>query len=480
MMSDQEQPQPPDDAAPQPVAPAPSAAEPPAYFPGNYAPEPAPADTPPRGRRRLLLIVAAALSAFVACAGVALIALVLLNPGLRSRLLFLNPVAAPPPEAPQKYAGPPAGAVAITDDFGGSGGRWDRSQTSVAGGAYELVLELDNFDSYGLFLGGDGIRDFDLSADATFVAGPPDAEFGIRFRQSAPDEHLIFSISPSGFYRLARVSDKSYTSLVPWTRDGRIRTGVGATNRLRVVAEGPAITGYINGEQVLTYSDEQPQAGQLTLGLVTFEQGGLTVRFDNLEGFAMAGADGAEPARIDLAQQFDDPAAAPWSVGGATVSGGAYELFVGGSVVSWQQPLPTGSSAVEGDFVLEVDATMLSGNGGGGGYGLMFGDGGAFDFYALLILPEGGLMLFRNGPDGGMIIPPVQVESVNPGLDATNRIRIEASGETLTITVNDEALPPLQFPDGIIFDGMAGVILQGADADGVRARFDNFHLEELE
>jgi hypothetical protein len=89
-------------------------------------------------------------------------------------------------------------------------------------------------------------------------------------------------------------------------------------------------------------------------------------------------------------------------------------------------------------------------------------------------------MLFRNGPDGGMIIPPVQIEAVNPGLDATNRIRIEASGEVLTITVNDEALPPLQFPDGIIFDGMAGVILQGADADGVRARFDNFRLEELE
>jgi hypothetical protein len=110
----------------------------------------------------------------------------------------------------------------------------------------------------------------------------------------------------------------------------------------------------------------------------------------------------------------------------------------------------------------------------------MFGDGGAFDFFALLILPEGGLMLFRNGPEGGMIIPPVQVDAVKPGLDATNRIRLEARGQNLTITVNDEALPPLEFPDGIVFDGMAGVILQGADAEGVRARFDNFRLEEIE
>jgi hypothetical protein len=478
MMSDPEQPS----DAPAPDAPPPPVAETsaPAYLPGNYAPEPAAAGTAPRGRRRLLLILAAALGAFVACAAVALVVLILLTPGLRSRLLFLNPIAAPPPEAPQKYAGPPGDAVTISDDFSGAGGRWDRSQTRVAGGAYELLLELDNFDSYGLYLGGDGIRDFDLAADVAMVAGPPDAEFGIRFRQSAPDEHLIFSISPTGFYRLARVSDRTYTSLVPWTRDRRIHTGVGATNRLRVVAEGPSITGYINGEQVLTYSDDQQQPGQLTLGLVTFEQGGLTVRFDNLEGFAMAGAGGTEPARLELAEGFDDPAAARWSVGGATVSGGAYELFVGGSVVSWQQPLPTGSSTVQGDFVLEVDATMLSGNGGGAGYGLMFGDGGAFDFFALLILPEGGLMLFRNGPEGGMIIPPVQVDAVKPGLDATNRIRLEARGQNLTITVNDEALPPLEFPDGIVFDGMAGVILQGADAEGVRARFDNFRLEEIE
>lgn len=439
-----------------------------------------PAPEPPRGRRRLLLILAATLGSFVACATIALVVLVFSVPTLRSRLLFLSPVAGPPPEAPDKFADPPDGPVSIADDFSGGGSRWDRSQTRLAGGAYELTLELDNFDSYGLFLGGDGISDFDLAVDATMLAGPPDAEFGIRFRQSAPDDHLLFSISPSGYYRLARVNDRTYTSLIPWTRDDRIRTGIGATNRLRVVAEGESLTGYINGEQVLSYSDPEPAAGQLTLGLVTFETGGLSVRFDNLEGFALASApDGVSTARLELNEQFEDPALAQWSVGGATISGGAYELFVAGQVVSWQQPLPTGSSEVQGDYVVEVEATMTSGSQGGAGYGLMFGDGGQFDFFYLLILPEGGVMLARNGPDGGLVVEPQALDVVNPGAGATNKIRLEVRGQELSVLINDQPIGSLPFPAEISLDGMVGLVLQSPDAEGIEVRFDNFLLEEL-
>lgn len=465
---------------PEPAAPAPA----PESYPYGGAPAPQPpyqaAEPRPRGRQRLLILLASALAAFVACAGLALASFVLFTPALRNQIpLFApSPGSGPPPEAPRKFVDLPAGPVSISDDFSQANDRWDRSQTAIEGGAYVLRLELANFDTYGLYLGGGDVRDFDMTVDATQLAGPPEGEYGIRFRQSAPDDHLMFSISASGYFRLLQVKDKTYTSLVPWTRHAGIRLGPGVANRLRLVAEGPTITGYINGEQVLTYTDQQQQSGQLTLGLVTFDTGGLAVAFDNLEGFAMASLPDGSSANLDLAEDFGDPEAAQWSLGGATVSGGAYEFFVGGSVVSWQQPLPTGSSEVAGDFVLEVDATLLSGQADNSAYGVMFGDGGDFNFFALMIVPDGRVLMYRNGDEGYVVIPALELPAVNPGLDATNRIRVEVRGSTFIITINDEELPAIELPEGITMDGMAGVIVQGADAAGARARFDNFRLEE--
>ncbi len=439
-----------------------------------------PSPPEPRGRRRLLILLAAALSAFVVVAGIGLLLVVLTNPVLRGRLASLTVgQVGPPPEGPNKFVAVPDGPVAISDDFSQPSNRWDRSQTRISGGAYELTLELPHFDSYGLYLGVPDVRDFDMAVDVLPVSGDLTSEIGIRFRQAAPDDHLLFSISPSGYFRLARVRDETYTSLVPWTRDPRIRRGLGVSNRLRVVAEGASIRGFINGEQVLEYTDERQQVGQLTLGLVTFDQGDLTVRFDNIEGAVAPIVDAPRDEWIDMREDFSDPERAQWSIGGATVVQEAYEVFVGGQVVSWQQPLPVGSSRVEGDFVLEVDATMVEGEGGGSGYGLMFGDDAAFNFFALIVFPEGGYMLYRNGADSGLVIPPVAAPVVRTGLNVTNRIKLEVRDRRLAISINDEVLAELEFADGVSLHGRAGLVIQGADTSGVRARFDNFRLEEL-
>ncbi|MFQ3661752.1 MAG: hypothetical protein SNJ69_05085 [Chloroflexaceae bacterium] len=443
-------------------------------------PPPAPPDPEPRGRRRLLILLAAALSAFVVVAGIGLLLVVLTNPVLRGRLASLTVgQVGPPPEGPNKFVAVPDGPVAISDDFSQPSNRWDRSQTRISGGAYELTLELPHFDSYGLYLGVSDVRDFDMAVDVLPVSGDLTSEIGIRFRQAAPDDHLLFSISPSGYFRLAQVRDETYLSLVPWTRDPRIRRGLGVSNRLRVVAEGASIRGFINGEQVLEYTDERQQVGQLTLGLVTFDQGDLTVRFDNIEGAVAPIVDAPRDEWIDMREDFSDPERAQWSIGGATVVQETYEVFVGGQVVSWQQPLPVGSSRVEGDFVLEVDATMVEGEGGGSGYGLMFGDDAAFNFFALIVFPEGGYMLYRNGADGGLVIPPVPAPAVRTGLNVTNRIKLEVRDRRLAISINDEVLAELEFTDDVNLHGRTGLVIQGADTSGARTRFDNFRLEEL-
>lgn len=442
---------------------------------------PSPNDNPTsRDMQRMLLIIATALAGFVACAGLGLAMFVWSTPAIRNQIPFLAapPTDRPPPEAPRKFGDPPAGPVSIEDNFNLGSDRWDRSQTRIVDGTYELTLEQAEFDSYGLFLGESSVRDFDLALDLVQTAGPLDGEFGIRFRQAAPDDHLMFSISASGYYRLVRVRDRTYTSLVPWTRHQAIQLGLGSLNRLRLIAEGPEITGFINGAEVLNYRDSEPQAGQLTLGLVTFAQGGLVVRFDNLEGTLLSGSPDTDQASLDLSEDFSDPTTALWSVGGATMRNGGYEIFVGGPVVSWQQPLPSGSSEVGNNFVLEVEATFLEGAAEGSGYGLMFADDGAFNFITLLLLPQGGLTIYRNGTESELLVPPVAVPLINPGTNAPNRLRIAVRGQSLTITINGEELPSFDLPPELSLRGQVGLIVQSSDVAGVRARFDNFRLEE--
>ncbi|MCX7791535.1 MAG: hypothetical protein N2378_12910, partial [Chloroflexaceae bacterium] len=101
---------------------------------------PAAPDDAPRGRRRLLILLAAALGAFVIVAGIGLLLVVLTNPVLRGRLASLTAGrVGPPPDSPNKFVAIPDGPVAITDDFSQPSSRWEQSQTRINGGAYEPV-----------------------------------------------------------------------------------------------------------------------------------------------------------------------------------------------------------------------------------------------------------------------------------------------------------------------------------------------------
>lgn len=447
--------------------------------PIDIYPPPAPAGGP----NRLLVLLVVVFGSFVLVAGLGLALLLYLSPAVRARLPLFAQVTTgqAPPEAPNKYANPDrSGPLLIEDDFARAQGLWEQSQTLVVDGSYELRLDQPDYDTYGLYLGAAAVRNFDMAVDVQQVAGDPIAEYGIRFRQAGPGDHLMFSISGNGYFRLLRVSDEQYISAVPWTRHEAIATNTGAVNRLRVIARDDSITAFINEQQVLEYRDTVQAAGQLTLGLVTFAQGGLAVRFDNIAGEA-EDTSGDQVAPIDLAEDFSDPATIPWSIGGAEITGGAYEIFVGGAVQSWQQPLPTGSSRVDGNFILEVEATLLSGTEGNTAYGVMFSDGGEFDFFTLYLYPEGAIGLFRSEANGagGAIVQPVLIEAINPGFNATNKIRIEARDAILSVSINGQALGDLEFQDGVNFAGMVGLIVNSGDLDGVRARFDNFRLEEL-
>lgn len=373
----------------------------------------------------------------------------------------------PPPVSP-RADGPLTltGPVRIDEDFEQPTRRWDQSSAQVTADAYELRVDTPNNDSYGLFLGGSGVRNFDMAVDIEQVGGDPEAEYGIRFRQSGPEDYLLFSISGTGYYRLVRVQDDDYRPLVPWTASPAVKTGPGAVNRLRMVADEERLLGSINGTTVVDVTDPEDgpgAAGQLTLGVTTFDQGDLAVRFDAIAGAAEG---------RDLTEDFSDPEQVPWSIGGAQIVGGAYELFAGGGIQFWQQPLPPGSSRVA-DFVLDVDATPLD-MGADAAYGIIFGDSGSFDFYALYLDRAGNIEIVRSSQ--GLVLPPTPFAGIQTGPGATNRLHLEVTGDRMLIEINGDELA-LRSPEPIQA-GRVGVIVSSGEAGRAQVQFDNFRLEE--
>lgn len=411
----------------------------------------------------LLLVIIGSLSV--------LLVLVLLNTSPRiPAFLQPQPDLPPPPEAPRAAnVAPNVGLVLIDEDFAQPTNRWDQSLSRVVDGTYELRVDVPNYDRYGLFLSDGAVTDFDMAVDVQQVAGTPTSEYGIRFRQSGPGDYLMFSISGSGYYRLVRVRANNYQSLVPWTFDRRIATGAAAVNRLRVIARGPDITAFLNDIKVITATDNNVTGGQLTVGVTTFDQGGLVVRFDNIVGQAEGQS---------LQEDFSNAETTRWSIGGATIRDGAYELFAGSGIQSWQQPLPVGSSRVS-DFVLEVEAELISGADENIAYGVIFGDGGSFDFYSLFIFPDGSMNLLFSDGEGGLLplMPRMTVPAIKPGRNQINHIRVEVRSDVISLTINDTSLPDIQSPFPI--QGEVGMIVSSGRTGSIQARFHRFLLREL-
>lgn len=387
----------------------------------------------------------------------------------------------PPPDAPAELQlAPRDGPLVIDERFDAPAARWDQSLVEVRDGALVMHVANRSFDSYSLYLGppaddpaaeafGSGaVDDFDVTVDMRQTEGDVRAAYGIRFRQTGPEDYLMVAISSDGFARLVRVRAGEYVALAPWRQYGAIQRGIGATNRLRLVAQGANLVASVNGVQVITATDAIDVGGQLTLGVHTSDAGGATVAFE-----AVSGTVGA----LALDESFDDPAAVRWSVGGATLSKGGYEIIIGAGVQTWQQPMPVDSSRVAA-FTADVSATLLQADGEGAAFGLVFGDGGNFDFYSLLVFPEGEVAVIRSSPTTGteVLVPRTALPEILTEVGATNELRVSVADTILTLTINHSEIGQIDLGEQVV--GRVGVIVSAGDAGMTRVRFDDFVLRD--
>ncbi len=149
----------------------------------------------------------------------------------------------------------------------------------------QLLIELSapNLVQYAL-LSEPTFSDFTLEVETRLVSGSPSSTYGVLFRMQSPEEFYRFEITADGMYLLERHDPQGarYRFMDDWRDAVAINQGIGATNRLKVVADGPDIAVFVNDTLLEEVTDGSYRAGNIALDTGTFDAAGTQVSFDNV------------------------------------------------------------------------------------------------------------------------------------------------------------------------------------------------------
>ncbi len=133
------------------------------------------------------------------------------------------------------------------------------------------------------------------------------------------------------------------------------------------------------------------------------------------------------------------------------------------------------------DGIYEVEATPVEGS-LDNGYGLIFrANPEAGDFYLFKVSADGYVWIGRyaNGAEAATIIGDHWFESpaVLRGLNATNKLKVQAEAGNLIFYVNDQEVG--RVTDNTLTKGDVGMLVQTLGGGGVRVLFDNLSVKPL-
>jgi hypothetical protein len=129
------------------------------------------------------------------------------------------------------------------------------------------------------------LQNFSIEVEAQQTAGNPESSYGVLARMRGADQFYRFEITGNGLYMVERHNaDGTWSQyLDDWTEASAINQGLNTINRLKVVAEGPNLSFYVN--DILLHEVYDNGVGldaKVGLDAGTFGQTGLQVAFDNV------------------------------------------------------------------------------------------------------------------------------------------------------------------------------------------------------
>ncbi len=131
---------------------------------------------------------------------------------------------------------------------------------------------------------------------------------------------------------------------------------------------------------------------------------------------------------------------------------------------------------VYGDFALEVDVTQIAGP-PESSYGVLFRMEDGQQFYRFDITGNGLYIIERHNGDGTwtrLVQEWTPASALNQSLNVTNRLRVLASGQSLTFYANDVLLT--QVNDATYADGLIGLGAGTFGGSNLQVAFDNLTI----
>ena len=206
--------------------------------------------------------------------------------------IFVSPLVTPTPGA---FVSPldtprPRPAVLYSDDFSDTGSGWyegsfgDR-EYRYEKGEYVILVKGNDLAAWASWPK-ERFTDFTLEADVRLMEGPEIAEMGLAFRLREEGNFYFFRINGYGQYILSKNVNSEWQPIVGMemgmATSPHIKTG-GATNRLKVICQGPQIALYVNDHYLTTVSDDSFSEGKIGLSAAVIEYPEpVKVAFDNL------------------------------------------------------------------------------------------------------------------------------------------------------------------------------------------------------
>jgi hypothetical protein len=177
----------------------------------------------------------------------------------------------------------------LSDSFDNNNNKWDVFQETDGSGQIEngqMIMKVNAEDSIYRIWTGTTLSNVDLTFDATIQEGDPaNVAFGAACRYTNNDNYYSFNMDGKGFYILTKKVNKNPATLVDWTSSPAIKTGVGETNRIRVVCSHNILELYANDQLLVSSMDTSLLAGGFALQAGRFKKDGkpMSVGFDNVE-----------------------------------------------------------------------------------------------------------------------------------------------------------------------------------------------------